>query len=248
MAFGISTSPSASSSERRRARAALAVLLVAVCLAPAAGRAQTGTVRGVLRLEERDGTERGDRRSAVVYLEPRSPVVPAADTPALRSGVVAMRGREFIPHVIVVRAGGSVAFPNQDPFSHNVFSSVEQREFDLGLYRRGVSRSARFERPGVHPIYCNIHSKMVSFVVAIPGPWYAYPDADGRFVLRGVPPGSYRLHAWHERGSAETVRELVVRGDELQEVEVTIDARAYVPGTHLNKFGQPYAVIRGDRY
>jgi plastocyanin len=200
-------------------------------------------------LHERDDADRGDRRSAVVYLEPRGATTrTAGDVPSLRSASIAMRGREFIPHVRVIRAGGTVAFPNQDPFSHNVFSNVEHREFDLGLYRRGVTRSAPFPRAGVHPIYCNIHSKMVSFVVAIPGPWYAQPDAEGHFTLRDVPPGSYRLHAWHERGSAMLVRDVVVPAGGLRDVDLAIDARAYVSSSHMNKFGLPYAVIRTDRY
>jgi plastocyanin len=231
----------------RLLRRAAPALALALCATPPA-RAQT-SVAGTLRLHERDDADRGDRRTAVVYLEPRGATARAADdVPALRSASIAMRGREFIPHVRVIRAGGTVSFPNQDPFSHNVFSSVEHREFDLGLYRRGVTRSATFAHPGVHPIYCNIHSKMVSFVVAVPGPWFAQPDAEGRFAMRDVPPGSYRLHAWHERGAGEYVREIVVPSGGLRDLDVTIDARAYVSSPHMNKFGLPYAVIRTDRY
>src|SRR5581483_10211969 len=79
-------------------------------------RAQA-TVSGTLSLEERTGAERGDIRTAVVYLEPRERAIPISDVPAMRSRVIAMRGREFRPHVTIVQAGGSVAFPNEDPFS-----------------------------------------------------------------------------------------------------------------------------------
>jgi hypothetical protein len=159
-----------------------------------------------------------------------------------------MRGREFVPHVRAVLAGSSVAFPNEDPFSHNVFSNVELGPFDLGLYRRGATRVASFPRPGVYPIYCNIHSKMVSFVVAVPGALVAQPDSDGRFVLRRVPAGRYLLHAWHERGRDEVVQEIVVPASGVENLLLGIDARAYVAAPHLNKFGRPYIVMRADRY
>ena len=160
-----------------------------------------------------------------------------------------MRGREFLPRVRIVLAGGSVAFPNEDPFSHNVFSNVDRGPFDLGLYRRGATRAATFPRPGVYPIYCNIHSKMVSFVVAVPSPWAAQPDADGRFAIRGVPAGTYVLHAWHERGTEEASREIdVPAGGLATPLQLVIDARTYVNAPHFNKFGRPYAVIRDDRY
>ncbi|MFL5614223.1 MAG: hypothetical protein ACJ796_11230 [Gemmatimonadaceae bacterium] len=207
-----------------------------------------GTVSGVLSLEERAGAERGEIRSAVVYLEPRSRTIPVNDVPSMRSRVIAMHGREFRPHVSIVLAGGSVAFPNEDPFSHNVFSNVDIGPFDLGLYRRGATRTATFGRPGVYPIYCNIHSMMVSFVLAVPSPWATQPDDAGHFTLRGVPAGRYIVHAWHEHGAREVTREVVVPDAGLDALQLTIDARTYVEAPHLNKFGRPYALIRDDRY
>jgi plastocyanin len=225
----------------------LSIAALMMVVAPGRARAQ-GTVAGTLSLEERPGAERGDIRSAVVYLESREKMIPVYDVPAMRSKVIAMHGREFLPHVAVVLTGGSVAFPNQDPFSHNVFSNVDLGPFDLGLYRRGATRSATFARAGVYPIYCNIHSMMVSFVVAVPTPWATQPDASGHFTLRGVPAGRYVVHAWHEHGAHEVTREIVVPPAGLDSVDLLIDARTYVEAPHLNKFGRPYALIRDDRY
>jgi plastocyanin len=210
-------------------------------------RAQ-GTVSGVVTLVERPSTERGDVRDAVVYLESVGRVVPASHAPSLHAGTIVMRGREFLPHVRVVLAGGTVAFPNEDPFRHNVFSSSELGPFDLGLYPTGATRSASFMRPGAYPIYCNIHSRMVSFVVAVPTRWATQPGDDGSFIIQGVPSGAYILHAWHERGRAVVTREIIVPGGGLADLRLTIDARSYVSAPHLNKFGRPYSLIRSDRY
>lgn len=207
-----------------------------------------GTVNGTLSLEERTGAERGDIRSAVVYLEPRERAIPVSDVPSMRSRVIEMHGREFRPHVTIVQTGGTVAFPNEDPFSHNVFSNVDLGPFDLGLYRRGATRTATFGRAGVYPIYCNIHSMMVSFVVAVPSTWATQPDESGHFVLRGVPAGRYVIHAWHEHGAREVTREIVVSENGIDALPLVIDARTYVEAPHLNKFGRPYALIRDDRY
>jgi hypothetical protein len=40
----------------------------------------------------------------------------------------------------------------------------------------------------------------------------------------------------------------VVPAAGLNDLQLVIDARTYVDGPHLNKFGRPYAVIRADRY
>jgi plastocyanin len=206
------------------------------------------SVSGVVTLEERPSAERGNVRDAVVYLESLGRVSPVSDVPSLHTGTIVMRGREFLPHVRVVLAGGTVAFPNEDPFRHNVFSSAELGPFDLGLYPTRATRTASFMRPGAYPIYCNIHSRMVSFVVAVPTRWATQPGEDGSFILEGVPTGVYILHAWHERGRAEVTREILVPPSGLSDLRVTIDARSYVPAPHLNKFGRPYSLIRSDRY
>lgn len=233
-----------SSSERTR-RAARAVALLAALALPAGAAAAQHAVRGQVALLERAGATRGDVRGAVVWLVPRDR--PPTPRPP-RDGRIAMRGREFLPHVLAVPVGSAVGFPNQDPFSHNVFSNVDHGPFDLGLYRRGATRTASFARAGVYPIYCNIHSRMVSFVVAVPSAWAAHPGADGGFALDDVPEGRYALHAWHERSATEHVQELTVPAGGLSGVRVVLDARAWVAAPHLNKFGRPYAVTRADRY
>jgi plastocyanin len=233
----------------RYGRAAVRVaVFVALVAAPARPSRAQGMVSGSLALVERAGADRADLRTGVVYLEPKGGRASSVAGGAPRSAKIAMRGREFFPHVQPVLVGGSVAFPNEDPFSHNVFSNVELGPFDLGLYRRGVTRAATFARPGVYPIYCNIHSRMVSFVVAVPSSWVAQPDADGRFRIRDVPAGEYVVHAWHERGGNEVTRAITVGPGATPDVTFTIDARAWVSAPHLNKFGRPYTVSRADRY
>ena len=229
-------------------RAARLIVALALPIAPGALAAQ-GVVSGQIAVVERQGADRTDLRAAVVYLEPRGRVVLAAGgRPTPRDAVIAMTGREFVPHVRVILVGGSVAFPNQDPFSHNVFSNAEAGPFDLGLYRRGASRSASFPRAGIYPIYCNIHSRMVSFVIAVPSSLVAVLAADGRFTIPDVPAGTYLLHAWHERAGSRVTREVVVPAAGHSGQRLVLDTRAYVPGPHLNKFGLPYAATREDRY
>ncbi len=232
---------------RRGAAHILAAFAALLCITAVAGA--QGDVSGQISLIERQGADRSDPGTAVVFLEARGRVEPqGAPRPMLRQTTIAMTGREFVPHVRTILAGGSVAFPNQDPFSHNVFSNAEAGPFDLSLYRRGVSRSQTFARPGIYPIYCNIHSRMVSFVIAVPNPYVATVAADGRFMIANVPAGTYVLHAWHEHAGGPVTREIVVPATGLPGQHVVLDARAYVAAPHLNKFGLPYAATRADRY
>lgn len=227
-------------------RVVRALLLFAGSATLVAGSPRAGRISGQLTLLERPGVQTKDLGLAIVYLQPLDTRMNDDNGGVREEATIAMRGREFIPHSTVIRSGGSVAFPNQDPFSHNVFSNAEPGSFDLGLYRRGASRVAHFGQAGVFPIFCNIHARMVSYVIAVPGRHVTTVDADGRFVLDDVPVGTWRLVAWHER-AARFAEDIAVSASGAT-VQVTLDARGHVTGAHLNKFGMPYTSTRSDRY
>ena len=217
---------------------------VVACVPAATGLSAQATVSGQVRLIERPGESTSDLANTVIHLEPVSASGPVA-TPVVAQ--ISMQDRQFAPRVEVVPLGSRVDFPNQDPFSHNVFSSTSIGAFDLGLYGRGRTKGWTFQRPGVHAVYCNIHPRMAAYVVAVATPWYAKAGADGRFSLSNVPPGEYTMHVWHERSAPQTVAVVVPAGGAPDEVNVRLDARGYKPVPHRNKFGRPYPASR-DRY
>ncbi|MGB6946480.1 MAG: carboxypeptidase regulatory-like domain-containing protein [Bryobacteraceae bacterium] len=104
----------------------------------------------------------------------------------------------FQPDVIVVPVGSTVEFPNLDPIFHNVFSLSKAQPFDLGYYPEGHSRNVKFNNPGVVQVYCHIHANMYAAIVVTDSPWFQKPAPDGSFSFSNVPPGRYRLIAWHK--------------------------------------------------
>ncbi|MFI5236141.1 MAG: hypothetical protein ACHQXA_10545, partial [Gemmatimonadales bacterium] len=132
-------------------------------------------------------------------------------------------------------------------FDHNVFSLSDAGPFDLGLYERGDGKSATFAKPGIIRVYCNIHSTMSAFIVVRDTPWVTQPSGDGSFLINGVPPGDYVLHAWHERVAEEQTLPITVTAGGAAIPDLTLDARGFQKEEHLNKFGKPYA-RSGRRY
>lgn len=61
---------------------------------------------------------------------------------------------------LTIRVGDSIKFLNEDPWSHNVFSLSATKNFDLGLYPKGQSKSVTFDKPGQVEIECSIHPQM----------------------------------------------------------------------------------------
>jgi plastocyanin len=137
----------------------------------------------------------------LLYLDAAAALRNAAPPDAAPTAAPALRQRDqrFVPHVLPVLAGTTVEFPNDDPIFHNVFSLSRAGTFDLGRYPKGSSRSRRFSSAGIVQVFCHIHADMSGYIVVLDNPFFVVPDAQGHFALDGVPPGDYRLVAWHER-------------------------------------------------
>jgi hypothetical protein len=114
-----------------------------------------------------------------------------------------------------------VAFPNRDPFFHNVFSYSKTKRFDLGRYPRGEQKTVTFDRAGTVSIFCEIHKWMRAGVVAVENGYHVVVPADGNFSLEGVPAGTYRLTAWQAERGSRTVDVTVPASGEVR-VDVTL--------------------------
>ena len=146
------------------------------------------------------GHEPSDRQRAVVYLK----AAPREAFDDLRPGRVRMdqRGEQFTPRVLAITAGTTVEFPNSDTTFHNVFSLSRARTFDLGRYRPGRTGRVTFDRPGIVPVFCDIHSHMSAYILVFTHPFFAVTEADGRYAIPNVPPGTYTVMVWSELGQA----------------------------------------------
>jgi plastocyanin len=140
-----------------------------------------------------DGTESGNEASnVVVFLEGQLPPPDKTVRAALEQ-----QGKRFEPQLVVIPVGSTVSFPNADPIFHNVFSLSGAKKFDLGYYPAGQTRIVKFDEPGVVQVYCHLHPDMYAAIVVAPNRWYTKLRNDGTFSFRDVPPGDYRLVAWH---------------------------------------------------
>jgi plastocyanin len=214
---------------------------IAVLAAPFPLLAQ-GPVSGRVAMQEKPGETTKDFDGTVIYLTPKGAPAHFSATKAH----MAMSGRQFAPHVRVITTGSTVEYANQDPFSHNIFSTAPGAAFDLGTYGSGIAKSTAFTKPGAFPVYCNIHAQMTAVVVVVSTPYYTQAGADARWTIPKVPAGKYELHIWHERAPAAT-QDVDVPVAGLTGVDVTLDARGFKQVAHKNKLGKDYAA-NGVRY
>lgn len=158
-------------------------------------------------LQPREIAARGSVTDAVIYIEALPAWVDSTLPRAAGAPTMEQRDQSFIPRVVAVPQGGSVAFPNRDPIFHNVFSVSPVKRFDLGRYVRGKSKSVAFSKAGLVNVFCEIHSDMAGFILVAPNRAFAQPDSTGRYTMPPLPPGSYTVVAWHP--DLKTVRRTV---------------------------------------
>lgn len=195
--------------------------------------ARAGTIVGTVRAEGKAGVDDqstggeyasrkykfaervnyADLHDFVVYIQGAvgtNPIVAPTNPVVVNTTRVMQQGAMFSPHVLPVVAGTTVEWPNNDQIFHNVFSVSDAKQFDLGLYK-GNPREKRvtFDKPGRVDVFCSIHANMHCVVLVLENPYYAVADSRNHYSISNVPPGSYKLTAWHERMPLQT-REITV--------------------------------------
>jgi plastocyanin len=142
----------------------------------------------------------------VVYIDkPMANVTP----PSKPVEVVTQRDATFTPHVMPVVVGTQVTWPNYDDIFHNVFSVSDAKNFDLGLYKHPTVNTVTFDKAGRVDVFCSIHTKMNCVVLVLENPFFAATNGKGEYRITGIPAGTYKVKAWHERLPGQA-REIVI--------------------------------------
>ena len=217
---------------------------------PAFDRAQTSDVTARVEIQSTGTNVKSPLKTenpsdVVVWLKPLdAPVDPVPASQRPRPQLI-QKNKTFDPHLLVVRVGSTVDFPNKDPFFHNVFSLFDGKRFDLGLYEAGTTHSVRFDRPGVSFLFCNIHPEMSAVVVAVDTPYYAVTTRTGALMIPHVPDGRYELHVWYERSLPEDLRGLTrtvsIASESSNLGTIRVPLNPSFTLVHKNKYGQDYA-------
>jgi plastocyanin len=121
-------------------------------------------------------------------------------TPRPRPGgtyMIDQQDIQFHPFVSTVPVGASVMFMNHDPVRHHVYSFAPAKRFELKLASKQQNQSVLFDKPGIVPLGCNIHDRMIAYLDVVDTPWAKTTDASGHALLRGLPAGAVTITVWH---------------------------------------------------
>ena len=120
--------------------------------------------------------------------------------------VLDQKGCQYRPHVFGVQAGQPIEILNSDPTLHNIHAWPQaNQEFNMGQALQGLKDTHVFSTQEIMvPFRCDVHKWMNSFVGVVAHPFFAVTGADGAFQLKGLPPGTYTVEAWHEKFGTKT--------------------------------------------
>jgi plastocyanin len=179
--------PRSSDCESRFGGGAVFACLVAILVA-------TACRAGELSVSVIDPTGQGVT-DVVVVVVPVGSATPHA-TPTSPAAVMDQRNRAFSPRILVVGAGMSVEFPNNDTVSHQVYSFSPAKKFQLPLYKGRRHPPVTFERPGLVVLGCNIHDQMVGYIYVTDAPFFGMTDSTGVLRVPALSAGEYRITVW----------------------------------------------------
>ncbi len=134
-----------------------------------------------------------------VFVEVTKGLHEAYEVPAPSGQVtIDQKGCVYLPHVFGVRVNQDILIKNSDAFPHNV--KVESgRPFNEGVNAgQPLTKKKWFKKTGKNAFKCDYHSWMQSWACVVDHPCYAVTDSNGKFEIKGVPPGKYTISFWHE--------------------------------------------------
>jgi len=132
---------------------------------------------------------------------------------------------QFVPYVSVMRSEHPMTVKNLDSVAHDL--QVYERDWEHvfimfhrpALTKGGTQDIVRFtgDRRGVI-MQCGMHPYMQGHGLAVDNPYYAVTGSEGLFDIGDLPPGTYRIRAWHPT-LGEQEREITIAAGSTSSVD-----------------------------
>ncbi|MCP3670682.1 MAG: hypothetical protein GY814_09670 [Gammaproteobacteria bacterium] len=147
----------------------------------------------------------GTLLDTVVYLEK---VKQGKAFPAdVGDATIDQAGCEFKPFLQVMRNANKIAAVNQDPILHNIhtyelftgsFKGPKKTVFNVSQPEPNtVIKKVKLRKGPAIKVECDAHDFMHGFVFVAKNPYFAVVKDDGTYNIDNVPPGKYKIKAWH---------------------------------------------------
>ena len=125
---------------------------------------------------------------------------------------------KFLPDVNVIRQGETFKVDNLDAVMHN--SQVYQKERGKILLNIPIPAEEVTEgkitfkkKYKIMQMICGMHEFMQTWGYRVQNPYYSQTKIDGNFKIDNIPPGEYKLTAWHYLMKKQTQKIKIAAGE-----------------------------------
>lgn len=155
--------------------------------------------------EDAVGSE-GKLANVLVYVEGAS-LGEYEFTPPTSTVTLEHRGCSYLPRVSGVRVGQPLVILNLDATMHTTHPLTQKNPEWNQTQPPGTPPLVKtFKRPEKFVAFrCNQHPWEKAYVGVFDHPFFAVSDEQGSFKIEGLPPGQYKVIAWHERFGEKSV-------------------------------------------
>jgi hypothetical protein len=134
-------------------------------------------------------------------------------------------GCVYVPHVKAIMARQTLIARNNDDTAHNVKALGENKSQPV----KGAQDSFKINKFSLNNLFeCSVHPWMKARLHVLEHPFFFVSDVQGRFEIKGLPPGKYTFQAFHEtandaRGAVKTVEfEVEIKADTSLRQDVSV--------------------------
>ena len=119
---------------------------------------------------------------------------------------ISQQGCRYHPHVLGVMAGQNIDIKNDDPTTHNIHPTpATNREWNESQPPQAAPIQKSFAREEIMlPVKCNQHPWMRMYINVVKTPFFAVTGPDGKYEIKGLPPGDYTLAFVQEKLGEQT--------------------------------------------
>ena len=137
----------------------------------------------------------------------------------------------LVPRVQAVVVGTTVNVRNEDRLAHTTRFVLGGAGGDT-LARVPLTDDGQVvpnehiaAKSGLVAATCLQHPWTRGYIAVFESPYFALTDGSGGFRLDSVPPGTYHLRVWHERGTSTIEKDVTVSATGISRVEVKVRLR-----------------------
>jgi hypothetical protein len=136
------------------------------------------------------------------------------------------KGCEYTPQILAIQTGQKLQVRNSDPMPvpmHNVHMNPTAEPnkaantASLNVPQMAGAPDLTVTFPTAEnfmKFQCDVHNWMFAWVTVVDSPYFALTGKDGKFTIKDVPPGKYKIVALHRKAAPAGVE---------QDIEVTAD-------------------------